>query len=183
MRQRLRRWFVDGWPTPAIGGLVGAALFIAYLAGAELLHDHWVPIVDSFNLALHEAGHPLFGLLSNRLMVYGGTIMQLLFPLAIALSFLRRRDVAGTAVGVAWLGQNLLNVARYLGDARSQVLPLAGGGEHDWGEILGRWGWLRRDHAIARGVGAVGWLLLVAAISLLLWAWLRRARDQPGSPG
>ena len=40
----------------------------------------WVPILDSANLAFHEAGHPIFGLFSSRLMVYGGTLMQLLLP-------------------------------------------------------------------------------------------------------
>lgn len=38
----------------------------------------------------------------------------------------------GLAMAWVWLGENLLNIARYLGDARAQVLPLVGGGEHDW---------------------------------------------------
>jgi hypothetical protein len=40
----------------------------------------WVPILDSANLAFHEAGHPIFGMLWGRLEVYGGTLMQLLMP-------------------------------------------------------------------------------------------------------
>lgn len=109
----------------------------------------WVPILDSANLALHEAGHPLVGVFSNRLMVYGGTFFQLVFPLAVARKFRKQGHVVGQAVAQVWLGESLLNVARYMGDARAQVLPLVGGGEHDWTEILARWGLLHADTRLA----------------------------------
>jgi hypothetical protein len=132
--------------------------------------EGWIPVLDSANLALHEAGHPLVGLVSARASVYGGTLMQLAFPLAAAWHFRRARQAAGFAAAVIWLGENLFNIARYMADARAQMLPLVGG-DHDWTEILGRWGALRRDTFLAG-------LVRIAASALILgagfWLWRRR---------
>jgi len=84
-----------------------------------------VPILDSANLAIHEAGHPIVGLLGGRLMVYGGTLFQLLFPALVAFHFLRRGGAVGLAFGLVWLGENLLNVMRYMADARAHLQPRA----------------------------------------------------------
>ena len=86
------------WPDePVSHHTVSGAALLAVLAFAALClgfhafsEQGWVPVLDSFNLALHEAGHPLVGLLSERLMVYGGTLFQLAFPLAVAWHFHRR---------------------------------------------------------------------------------------------
>ncbi len=70
-------------------------LALAIWAGILLLcHAFWgwVPILDSANLAFHEAGHPLFGILSDRLMVYGGTLMQLLMPGICAFEMRRQQS-------------------------------------------------------------------------------------------
>jgi len=45
-----------------------------------------------------------------------------------------------------------------MADARAQVLPLVGGGEHDWTAIFARWGVLSYDTRIAGLVSAIGWL-------------------------
>ena len=70
-------------------------LALAAFAGLLLFfhaREGWVPILDSANLAFHEAGHPLFGLVSSRLMVYGGTFMQLLLPLTAAWQLHRQQQ-------------------------------------------------------------------------------------------
>jgi hypothetical protein len=67
------------------------SLLLTLLAGFLLIGHAlwgWIPILDSANLAFHEAGHPLFGLLSARLSVYGGTLMQLLIPARLRLGVL-----------------------------------------------------------------------------------------------
>lgn len=163
--------------TLALGGVVAFA--IACLAFH--LAIGWVPLLDSANLAFHEAGHPIVGLLSNRLAVYGGTIFQLAFPVAAAWDFRRRGHAAGFAACGVWLGENLLNVARYMADARAQALPLVGGGDHDWTEIFSRWGLLAADTRVAG-------LTRVVAVAVMAFAilWLhRRWRDgrEAGSPG
>jgi hypothetical protein len=162
----------DDW-TPvgrtAFGGVVAAVLAVALF---HLREPNWVPLLDGANLMIHEAGHPLFGLLSEDAAVYGGTALQLLVPLAFAVSFWRRRQSASFAVMGVWLAESLLNVARYVADAREQALPLLGG-DHDWAEILWRWDLLDADQVLANLLR-----LLAAAGLVATLVWLRR---RPGS--
>lgn len=150
-----------------------AAICLAFHAFGE---QGWVPILDSANLAIHEAGHPLVGILSNRLSVYGGTIFQLAFPVAVAVHFHRRGHAAGAAAGMVWLGENLLNVARYMADARRQELPLVGGGDHDWTEIFSRWHLLNFDTRVAGLTRFLAVLLMAWAVWWLFQQW-KAARE------
>lgn len=149
---------------------------LAYLAAACLLGwlantgAQWVPLLDSANLAFHEAGHLIYGLLAARLAVYGGTLGQLTFPVVAIWVFQRQASTASLSYACLWLGENLFNIARYMADARTQSLPLVGGGDHDWAEIFGRWGVLGSDTLIAGVVRALGWFVIVAAG---LWLWRR----------
>jgi hypothetical protein len=162
------------WPPPTLAGLAGVGLFAVYIVLAWLMsEDHWVPVLDSANLALHEAGHPLMGLFSGRLAVYGGTLFQLLFPAAVCVHFQRRGEAAGVAFGLVWLGENLLNIGRYMADARVQVLPLVGGGEHDWADIFSRWNLLEADTRVAGITQFLGWALIFGSLFWLLWVWWR----------
>lgn len=161
----------DDW-TPvtnsSVAGYSLASLLILWLANSD---PYWVYLLDSANLAFHEAGHPLFNLLSERLTVYGGTLGQLMFPLAAGISFYRQRATSSVAFVVLWLGENCFNIAVYMADARSQILPLVGNGEHDWTEIFSRWGVLNWDTNIAGVMRLTGWLLVIAAG---LWLAYRR---------
>jgi hypothetical protein len=150
--------------------LVALTLFAATCLGFHLFgSEKWVPLLDHANLALHEAGHPLIGVLSLHASVYGGTLFQLAFPIALAWHYRRLDKHAGVAASVVWLGENLLNVARYMADARQQLLPLVGSGDHDWAEIFGRWDVLRHDATIANLTRTLGLLLIVGAV-----VWLHR---------
>ena len=161
-----------------LGGFLGVALFAVYIVFARMKSgEDWVPILDSANLALHEAGHPLVGLLSARLMVYGGTLFQLSFPLLVAWHFRRQGESVGSAFGLVWLGENLLNVSRYMADARAHQLPLVGGGEHDWSEIFTRWDVLAADTRIAGFTAFLGWSLMLAALAWLFRDWLADSRS------
>ncbi len=162
----------DSGPVPvSLASLAAVAAFAAVsLAFHAFSAQGWVPILDSANLALHEAGHPLTGILSSRLAVYGGTLFQLGFPVAVAVHFYRQGHAAGAAAGAVWLGENLLNVARYMADARVQELPLVGGGDHDWTEIFTRWHMLHLDTRMA------GFTRFVA-VALMAWALWRLYRQ------
>ncbi|MBK8323555.1 MAG: hypothetical protein IPL06_12640 [Betaproteobacteria bacterium] len=153
--------------------LASVVAFATVCLGFHLAQG-WVPLLDSANLAFHEAGHPLVGIVSNRLSVYGGTIFQLAFPVAAAWDFRRRGHAAGFAACGVWLGENLLNVARYMADARSQVLPLVGGGDHDWTEIFSRWGLLAADTRVA---GLTRLLAVAVMAASLVWLYRRWRRE------
>lgn len=156
--------------------VMGNALLLAACAVAVILwlalrtEQGWVWILDNALLAIHEAGHPLIGMLSSRLMVYGGTIFQILFPLLVAWHFNRENHTLGVASGLIWLGDSLLNIARYMADARTQILPLVGGGEHDWTEIFQRWQVLHLDTRIA---GFTRWIGVLILLGTLVWLWQR----------
>ncbi|NCN22717.1 MAG: hypothetical protein GW921_00680 [Gallionella sp.] len=157
------------WTPVTAAGLAGygfAALLILWLAHTE---PHWVYVLDSANLAFHEAGHPLFSVFGDWLTVYGGTLGQLMFPLGVLVSFYRQRATFSCAFAVLWLGENLFNIAVYMADARVQLLPLVGNGEHDWTEIFSRWGVLDWDTGIAGVVRVAGWLLIGGASLWLLY--------------
>ncbi len=127
--------------------------------------DAW-RFVDGVNLLLHEAGHPVFGFFGEFVTALGGTLMQLLFPLAFVVHFARSGQGFGAAVALAWLGESLFNVARYAADARARLLPLVGGDgtQHDWAYLLARLGLLESDQAVAQALRAAGSLLLLAAV-------------------
>lgn len=156
---------VSGLAVIGLALLLGIILWLQYLTV-----DQWVYLLDSANLAIHEAGHPLIGLFSRRLEVYGGTLFQLVFPLLFAGYFWRHRQTAAWSATLIWFGENLLNVGRYMADARAHKLPLAGGGHHDWMEIFGRWGVLTSDTTIAAITRFIGLCIMLSAF---IWLWRR----------
>jgi len=172
----IREQFREPWKPlgPAALGLcllVCGGLALWALASA----DPWIPLLDGANLMFHEAGHPLFGIFGEGLGLYGGTLMQLLVPLLVAGNFAWRRETAPFALSLAWVCQNLVNIARYAADARAQLLPLVGGGEHDWEGILLRWNALGHDLGVARTIRGMALLGLAA---LAGWLVLRYPRGE-----
>ena len=91
-------------------------------------------------------------------------MLQLLIPLILVIALWRQGDRHGASVPLWWLGQNCWNVSVYIKDARTQELPLVGGGEHDWTAILGRFGWLPRDQAVGSVVYLAGLLIFLSSL-------------------
>lgn len=177
MLDRLREPPDAPWASVAGWHVALAAAFAAAACLFGLTGERWFPVLDSANLVFHEAGHPLVGVLSHRLAVYGGTLMQLAIPAAVAASFWRRREPLGFALGGVWLFQNFFNIARYVADARAQALPLVGGGDHDWTEILGRWGVLHLDGTLARLLTVAAVVGAAACVGWLALRWRRQDDD------
>ena len=145
-------------PVSLLGALsvAGSVILVAWMRQAN--PDRWVHVLDDANLVFHEAGHPIFGLLGPVPGLYGGTLGQLVFPVAASVEFRRQRATVPVALCLVWLFENFLNISRYMADARAQILPLVGSGEHDWTTIFVRWGVLPHDLAIAGFVSWLGWL-------------------------
>lgn len=133
------------------------------------------------NTPFHEAGHVLFRPFGTFLTSLGGTLGQLLMPLVCTVVFLMQtRDTFAAAVGLWWFGENFLDIAPYIGDARAGVLPLLGGntghsspyGFHDWEFLLTETGLRGYDKIFARmahGIGSALMLLALAWAGYILW--------------
>jgi len=126
-------------------------------------------LLDGADLLIHEAGHPIFGLLGNQwLTAAGGTILQLLMPLAFWRDFRRRDQPRSALVCLAWVGQNFLHIGRYAADARAQDLPLVGGGVHDWTYLLETVGLLTHDIGVGMTFDLIGCALIAYSVASLI---------------
>jgi hypothetical protein len=135
-------------------------------------------ILDYINLPFHEFGHLFFGVLGERVGIWGGTIAQLAIPLIILVAFNQKKEALGVAFSAFWIGENLLNIALYIGDAQMMELPLVGGGEHDWNTILSGLHALKRTAMIAGIVKVSGWIVMIGAMFwLIAVALLAEPRD------
>ena len=165
----------EDWALPDARFFASLAAVALLLLAIALSERGFVLVLDHANLAFHEAGHLFFGFLGSTLGLYGGTLGQLVFPVVVAVICRQRRDAAGVALAGVWFFENFLNIARYMADARTRLLPLVGGGEHDWYHIFSRWGVLNADTRIAGFIEALGWIGMLACV---FWLWrLRRLQD------
>ena len=172
--ERLRDIRETPWTNTTTGKLVAALLAVALLFLLEASSpEGWIPILDSLNLVFHESGHPLFGLFGETIGFLGGTLMQLGVPLLVLGSCWYKRQAVALGLAGVWFFENFLNIARYMADARTQELPLVGGGEHDWATLFGQWGLLAQDTAIAGVVKTLGWTGMVACLGWIAWRWFR----------
>ncbi|HVE79375.1 MAG TPA: hypothetical protein VNA89_10960, partial [Gemmatimonadaceae bacterium] len=105
-------------------------------------------LLDNVDVAIHETGHLVFAPFGEFITALGGTLFQLIVPLAFVVAFLRRGDRFAASVVLWWVAQNLWNISVYVRDARAQVLPLVGGGEHDWAYLLAELDLLPRDQEV-----------------------------------
>ncbi len=162
--------------------------YLLYAGIRHLLDPHYRSWFAGITLAFHEMGHILFSGLGNTMMLLGGSIMQVVVPLAAALYLLaRQRDYFGLAVGASWFSYALWEMALYIWDAAREELPLVGFGDdpqHDWGTLLTQWGILNSCDTIAflvRVIATVTWLAAIALGSWLCWRmWSRSRVDSAG---
>src|SRR5687767_6217941 len=123
-------------------------------------------LLDGVDLAIHETGHLVFAPFGEIITALGGTLFQLIVPASFVVYFWRRGDRYAAGFALWWVAQNLWNISVYIADARVQILPLVGGGEHDWTYLLGEAGWLANELTIARVVHAAGVVIYVIALGL-----------------
>jgi hypothetical protein len=95
-----------------------------------------IVILDFINLYIHEAGHFFFGLFPRFLYVLGGSLVQVLLPLALAIVTFRQTP-QHVAYPLFWVGESMVNVSPYIRDADQLKLRLiAKGLTHDWAYLL-----------------------------------------------
>jgi hypothetical protein len=171
---------------------------LAWLAWGAFRDDlGYVPLLGDIDLAIHEFGHMLFmpfgiPILGHTMVILGGSLTQVAFPLLFVGYFLRkrddggRRDVFAAMVCLWWSAINLLDVAIYCADSRAGELMLLDGltgkesDGHDWNNLLTGWGLLDQDTMIARWMRALAALVCMASLAVAIWSALQLPREQRG---
>lgn len=121
------------------------------------------------NLPIHEAGHILFRVFGEFAGIAGGSLLQILVPIAFFGYFVYYEKPFSAAIVLFWVGNNFLDVYVYANDAIVMQLPLlsgltgAEGGFHDWNYLLTETGFLDKTHLVAKLLRFTGTLLTVAA--------------------
>jgi len=181
---------IEGYARLALAALLAWLAFSAFHGD-----DGYVPLLSEIDLAIHEFGHMLFmpfgiQFLGNTMMILGGSLTQVVFPLLFFGYFFRKQkdgrrlDVFAGVVCLWWSAINLLDVSIYCADSRAGELMLLDGltgkesDGHDWNNLLSRWGLLQHDTTIARYMRAIAWLVCVASIVVAIWSALRLPREQ-----
>ena len=156
---------------------VGLTIALAVYGAALLAAQVSWSFIDNINLPVHETGHFVFAAFGDTMQLLGGTVLQLLLPLAIAAYFTAHRDEHAASVGIWWVGQNFMNVSTYMADAAPMSLSRVGGGDHDWNILFSEWGVL--SHATQYAQLAHGFGLLVMLVATVWGLFDALAREQP----
>lgn len=147
------------------------ALFLFWPMRQDVIGSSFLHLVS---IPFHEAGHILFAPFGDVMAALGGSLAQVLVPVICMIAFLTTSPYPfGAAATAWWAGQNLMDVALYIDDARALRLVLIGGRTgaevegHDWEHILMRLDLLHRDHQIAAAVQFLGAAIMIGALA---WA-------------
>lgn len=155
-------FFVWGW-----------RLYALDVGDADIMGSFMHAIV----LPIHEAGHMLFMPFGRFMTVLGGTLAQVLLPLVLMASFIfgfggSRRDNFAASLMLWWAAASIIDVAPYIWDAFDPKIMLLGGKTgaesdgHDWQNILGDLGLIKRAHLIAGIAHKLGLVVMLVA-----YAW------------
>ncbi len=171
-----REWAVGrSWPWRAI-----LLLYLAYVGVRHLSDPLYTSLFGGLTLGIHELGHLILRPLGDWPGVAGGSLAQLVAPIAAGAIFFRQRDYFAISVAGAWLAFSLWGLATYIGDARAQELPLLALGPdpiHDWNWMLAKLGLLDWDKGLAFLTRLIATLTWVGAMTFGGWlVWLMAAR-------
>lgn len=164
---------LDGWkPVSRATAIVALVCYVFFLFYAAFDRSNFL-FLDFANLAIHEAGHPLFGILGGgaengfgyTLTILGGTLLELIVPAACVFYFFFRREAAGAAFCGFWFFENFLYIGTYMADARTLALPLVGSGDHDWEILFTQWKLMLRDQQIGHAMRFTGWIGMIFSVA------------------
>ena len=165
---------VEPWRVYANAALYAVSLYLGWQYYRMDIPD-WEIGSTFLNTAItpfHEFGHILFRPFGEFMTNLGGSLAQLLLPLALLCLFsFKNRDNFTASLMLWWMGTQFLCIAPYIYDAETPTHILLTGrtgdsGAHDFIDVLGDLGWLYRGHRIAAIVHGVGLVVMLAA-----WAW------------
>jgi hypothetical protein len=158
---------------------VGLTIALAVYGVAILAAPLSWSIIDNINLPVHETGHLVFAPFGLTMQLLGGTMLQLLLPLACAAYFTMHGDEHAASVGIWWVGQNFMNISAYMADAQPMSLVFTAGGDHDWNILFGEWGVLTHAAQYAQLAHGFGFLVMLVATVWGLFDALAREQVPP----
>lgn len=125
VKDHLKRWWLS---------------YILFTAGVYLVSIRGTyTFLDFIDLLIHEPGHLIFSLFGQFAQFLGGTLLQILLPLSMAILFFIKGSKYWSQLFLFWLGHNFINISVYVDDANKMKLKIIGGA-HDWNWILNRIG-------------------------------------------
>ena len=174
----------------AVMVLWGARLVSYKVITAEINYS----FLHNADLLIHECGHVVFRPFGQWMTYLGGSLFQCLLPALIGVAFIwKQRNPFGAAFCLWWTGENVLDVAPYIYDAKLMALPLVGEWNdevaemhvlrHDWHNILEPLGLVDAAPRIGMGAHALGTALMV--LSVLWggrWLWLAWKQSETAGP-
>ena len=171
----------DDWTPVPRYALVAWLLFYALFLYQAARGSGFLLMIDVVFVPIHEGGHLLFSYFGRFLNIAGGTLLQLLVPFTLATYFAFQRQLQGTAFCAFFCFEQLLPIATYMADARTQELPLLTVGDpefviHDWNYLFNALGVLNHDTQIAACARAIGWLGMFGTVAWFGWkSWSTEA--------
>src|ERR1700682_5098973 len=133
----------EPWEPVSRAAVIAWLAFYLLLIGNAVLAGKLFQWFDLVFVPIHEGGPLLFGYFGKWIMVAGGTILQLFVPFSLAVYFVFRRQLYGTAFCAFFFFEQFLPVGIYVADARSQSLEYVTVGDtdfavHDWFYLFSR---------------------------------------------
>ena len=134
--------------------------------------------LDLVDLPIHETGHLIFRPFGEFIMIAGGSIFQIIFPLIFFGYFIWKYKYYSAAIVLFWVGQSIINVYVYAQDAITMQLMLTSGmtgsegGFHDWNYMLSHLGLIGSTKTIAGLIRVIGtFTILAAAASAIFYSF------------
>lgn len=164
-----------------LGFVAALALWTISFARTPISADAMSSFLHLPDLIFHEAGHFIFAPFGRFMTVLGGSLLQVLIPVIAIVAFVRQEEPFSAAICAWWAGQNFVDLAPYIADARSLRLVLIGGRTgaevegHDWEFILNSLGISHYAHPLGYAAHAIGILIMIAALAYASMTVLRES--------
>lgn len=156
---------------------IAATLYVLWIAYDPMQGS----FLDNVDLPIHETGHLLFRPFGEFMMVAGGSLFQVIFPIVFVGYFIWQRSFYSATIVTLWVGQSILNVWVYASDAVVMQLVLTSGftgsegSFHDWNYMLTHFGLLDSTKGVAKIIRFAGTVTIIAAGAMAIYFSLQSA--------
>jgi hypothetical protein len=169
----------EEWEPVSRVPLIAWLIFYVVMIVNGAFHGKLFQWFDLVFLPIHEGGHLLFGYFGRWMMFAGGTILQLFVPFALAVYFMFRRQLYGTAFCAFFFFEQFLPIGIYMADARCQCLEYVTVGdpelaEHDWFYLFSGARVVEHDTQIAAIFRTLGWIGMLGTVAWFAWRSWRK---------